>query len=76
MTTFDDDFIRFQGGPLDGAQAYCAKNGMEWPPPETLPANDGVVYRRESYSIITDEQREGMTHIMRGALYVPEETNA
>lgn len=77
MITFPDDFIRVEG------RAYsCAQLGLSWPPPSTLrlvlgPDKVGVAidqafgaaYRRVSVSSITDEQREGMTHVARGAEY-------
>lgn len=59
----------------------CEKVGLEWPPPEWLwfdgngareaTAEDdraGCMFQ-DRMSEITDEQREGMTHVVRGAEY-------
>lgn len=65
--TFDDDFIQieFQGGVR---RARCVENGIEWPPPEVLEFQ-GLTLKRKSISRLTDEDRAGMTHVCRGALY-------
>ena len=67
--TFDDDMLRlnFDGG---SKMISLAKLGLEWPPPETIDVL-GFTMHRISYSAITDEQREGMTHVFRGAEYEP-----
>jgi hypothetical protein len=67
--TFDDDFIRvcFQTGQRN----YVLKSlGLAWPPPELIDIA-GFQFKRSSMSSITDEQRAGMTHVCRGAEYVP-----
>jgi len=67
--TFDDDslFLETRAGRI---VVPCAKLGLSWPPPEQVVVNE-VPYRRVSLSAITDEQREGMTNVFRGALYEP-----
>ena len=66
--TFDDDFIRvhLQGG-LE-RNWVCKPLGLEWPPPQLL-IIEGYLYNRIRYSQITDELREGMTSVARGAEY-------
>jgi hypothetical protein len=67
--TFDDDFIRIPISVLDRNINVTLKTlGLEWPPPEEF-IWLGLVYKRERYSEITDEQRAGMTHVVRGAEY-------
>jgi hypothetical protein len=67
--TFDDDFVRIPIAAIDRHINVPLKElGLEWPPPEEI-SFSGLIYHRERYSIITDEQREGMTHIARGAEY-------
>jgi hypothetical protein len=70
--TFDDDFMRLNF-PDGSTKIYSLKqNDMEWPPPEKIMVDfDGgvVTLRRESYSVITDEERARMTHVCRGAEY-------
>jgi hypothetical protein len=68
--TFDDDSLFLQT-PLGRRIVTCRYLGMDWPPPERVVIGE-VCYLRESFSAITDEQRENMTHVMRGALYNPE----
>lgn len=78
--TFDDDYIqlRLLVGPL---RATCKSLGLDWPPPDVIEIADidGVYvgkspaptrFKRIRFSQITDEQREGMTHVCRGAEYV------
>jgi hypothetical protein len=69
--TFDDDFCRihFDTGPKD---LPCKKNGIEWPPPKVF-SFGGFLFERKSFSEITDQQRQGMTHVMRGAEYFLQE---
>lgn len=71
--TFDDDFVRIhlQGG-IERNWA-CKQLGLEWPPPQLL-IIAGHLYNRERYSKLTDEQREQLSGIIRGAEYrfVPE----
>ena len=78
--TFDDDFIRVEGGVYS-----VAALGLSWPPPEVLylfvspdrrgvsevPENhaDACEYQQVSRSQITDEDRAEMTHVARGADY-------
>ena len=72
--TFEDDFIQleFLGGTK---RIGCKANGIEWPPPEKLELA-GYTWDRQSMSAITDEQREGLTMLMRGAAYqlAPDQT--
>ncbi len=67
--TFNDDFcrIQFMNGTKD---ITCEKLGIPWPPPPTIYVNH-TPFARLKLSAITDEQREGMTNVIRGALYVP-----
>lgn len=67
--TFDDDFLRIPVQIIDRNINITLKTlGLEWPPPEEI-SYSGLIYKRERYSEITDEQREGMTHVARGAEY-------
>ena len=68
--TFDDDFVRlhFDGGTKN---IPCKSINMHWPPPEKINVM-GFVMVRSHYSEITDEERETMTHVCRGAEYYPE----
>jgi len=70
MTTFADDFIvlQFDHGVV---RQPCKAMGLEWPPPERVEVF-GIPFKRERYSSITDEQREGMTNVCRGAEYSPD----
>lgn len=69
MATFDDDFVRIH--------CLCGKDhdfklmdmGFEWPPPQEIYL--GAKYRQIGRSQITDEERNGMTHVCRGAEYEP-----
>ena len=65
--TFDDDMcqINFAGGMR---RIACKDLGVSWPPPEKLDF-DGFEFERIRFSQITDEQREGMPYIFRGAEY-------
>jgi hypothetical protein len=65
--TYDDDFVRlcFDHGVVNQP---CKALGLAWPPPEEFEAM-GFKFRRVRFSKITDEQRAGMTHVMRGAEY-------
>ena len=67
--TFDDDFLQleFDGGTK---RITCRSAGIEWPPPERINVM-GFEMVRESYSQITDEDRQQMTMITRGARFVP-----
>lgn len=68
--TFDDDmaWLMFDGGkkivPLKSL-------GLDWPPPEVIEVA-GFKMKRARLSTITDEQRQAMTHVCRGAEYFPE----
>lgn len=75
--TFDDDMVRFE--LISGTVTLTCQNvGLEWPPPERLTALLGTNGEmvdladpmvRVSMSVITDEQRATMTHVIRGAEY-------
>jgi hypothetical protein len=68
--TFDDDFCQIHF--LTGRHRNIACNNLHinWPPPEVLDYC-GFQYKRIRYSEITDEQRDGMEHVARGAEYRP-----
>lgn len=68
--TFEDDVLelRFDGGTK---HVFCKNLNISWPPPETITVW-GFRMRRESMSKITDRQRAEMTHVVRGAVYVPD----
>lgn len=73
--TFDDDFIRLRLPNGRGTlHKTCKALGIDWPPPEFIALAGGPistpVYRQVRRSEITDEQRQGMTHVCRGAEYV------
>lgn len=67
--TFDDDFcqINFDGGTK---RIRCNTLGLDWPPPEILDI-EGFEFTRVGMSGITDEQRQKMDHVCRGAEYSP-----
>lgn len=67
--TFADDFLQLET-PSGVRRVPLSQLGMDWPPPELVIINE-VRYERDSFSSITDEQREQMTHVCRGARYVP-----
>jgi hypothetical protein len=67
--TFDDDSL-FLETPAGRRIIRCKSIGLDWPPPERIHINE-VAYDMVSLSSITDEQRESMTHVLRGALYEP-----
>lgn len=66
--TYDDDFVRFILPTGQNHDVFCKSINVDWPPPETL-THRGLEYRRERFSAITDEQRDGMSHVCRGAEY-------
>lgn len=78
--TFDDDFARLNLS-VGTYNVPLTALGLEWPPPERLwldgkgarPAttedDPNEVMVRMSLSQLTDEQRERMTHVCRGAEY-------
>lgn len=63
--TRDDDMIR-----IAGLNIRLKQLDLDWPPPEELIFMD-ITYKRLSFSKITDEQIKDMTHVCRGADYVP-----
>lgn len=65
--TFDDDFVRIPM-TMGNVNITLTKLGLEWPPPEEVNFY-GLLYRQVRCSEITDEEREGMTHVARGAEY-------
>lgn len=71
--TFDDDFVQVEIPGQQLKRFGCASNGIDWPPPETMPYFNDVLLVRQSMSSITDTERADMTHVARGALYVPKE---
>jgi hypothetical protein len=66
--TYDDDFVRLPTLVAGDTNIPLVRLGLEWPPPEEVNFY-GLLYRRVSYSEITDEQRAEMTHVARGAQY-------
>jgi hypothetical protein len=70
MTTFDDDFVRLTDEAGNNLNVACKVLGLNWPPPVQIEV-DGATWERESYSDIADDQRAGMTHVVRGAQYRP-----
>jgi hypothetical protein len=72
--TFDDDFcqILLPGKPR---RYTCKSLGYDWPPPEEI-VWAGFNFVRIRYSQITDEQREEMTNVIRGAEYRPKDPDA
>ncbi len=71
MSTFGDDSIRFRQNDGEiGPLIPVVVLGLNWPPPYFLEI-DGVTMERYSMSAITDEQREELTHVFRGAEYRP-----
>ena len=67
--TFDDDIVSLNWSQgLVEKKFRCIDLGLEWPPPENI--RFGVsTFTRKRYSLITDEQRAKMTHVVRGAEY-------
>lgn len=67
---FEDDFIQVEDekGRILG-RFVCSENGLNWPPPQAVQWGK-VLYKRTNFSQITDEQRQTMTHVCRGAVYV------
>lgn len=70
MTTFMNDFIKIPDLDCGGESVMipCVVLDLQWPPPETLEIG-GHKFRRVRYSQLTDEQREEMPMIVRGAQY-------
>lgn len=71
--TFDDDhmlFIMLSGKPK---RVTLKSQNLTWPPPYLVTFME-FPFRRISMSIITDAERQGMTHVCRGAEYHAVET--
>ena len=66
--TFEDDFVRFVIIGKGSTDKTCRALGISWPPPETLECA-GVTFDLYRKSEITDEQRESLTCVVRGAEY-------
>lgn len=68
--TFDDDFVLLHtaSGPR---RPTCQSLGITWPPPETLEIL-GLIWVRARMSSLSDEDRQGMSHVCRGAEYFPQ----
>lgn len=66
--TFEDDYIQVisRKGPI---RIACSEIGLDWPPPEILEI-EGLRFRQVRRSSITDDQRQGLTHVCRGAEYL------
>lgn len=80
--TYDDDFLQLHTQFFGQPRIMLSNVGLSWPPPELLymDANQGLreptkddekrfIFERIRFSQITDEQREGMDHVVRGAEY-------
>lgn len=80
--TYDDDFIQLHMEFFGQPRIMLNNVGLSWPPPELLymDADQGLreaakddekkfIFERIRFSQITDEQREGMTNVARGAEY-------
>jgi len=69
--TFDDDFVK-----IGMVRTSLKALGLEWPPPPFMRIDNhgelpDLYVKRMRYSEITDEHRSKMTHVARGAEYVP-----
>lgn len=70
--TFDDDFLRLLVEDSVNT-VMCIAAGVDWPPPPEMIVDvngEHFLMKRSRMSAITDEQRQGMTHVCRGAEYV------
>lgn len=72
--TFDDDYIQIVLPNGEIVRQTCQKLGIAWPPPEFIqidgPLSMAPRFRRVRFSQISDEQRDGMDRVCRGAEYV------
>lgn len=68
--TFDDDFIQLQteSGPR---RIWLKTINAKWPPQPVIDLC-GFRFKRTRMSEITDEERAGMSHVCRGAEYIPD----
>jgi len=66
--TFDDDFMQFKMLSGKPKRLTLKSQNLEWPPPLVVNFM-GFPFRRTTCSDLTDAQREGMTHVCRGAEY-------
>ena len=48
----------------------CSTAKLSWPPPKTISV-EGFDMTRQRFSQITDLQRAEMSHVVRGAIYRP-----
>lgn len=69
--TFDDDFVK-----IGMVRATLKSLDLEWPPPPFIEVNNhgelpNLFLKRVRFSEITDDDRSQMTHVCRGAEYVP-----
>jgi hypothetical protein len=72
--TFDDDFVLLQTAYGGKRRCTCAALGLTWPPPLIIRVKDtgggmDVVFVRERFSQLTDEQRRATNRVCRGAVY-------
>jgi hypothetical protein len=67
MSEYDFCQIEFAGGTK---RLTCKQLGFDWPPPATMDFM-GFEFKRMGYSKISDEDIETMSHVARGAMYVP-----
>lgn len=74
MAVLSDDFLALELDTRERLGVWRLEQlGItEWPPPERIIALGGL-WKRVSYSQLTDEQSAGMSHVARGALYNPVE---
>ena len=79
--TFDDDTVRLHLS-VGTINVPLMKIGLTWPPPERIiytidegwreareDDESALIFKRTNYSPITDEERETLTHVFRGAEY-------
>lgn len=66
--TFDDDHMVFMMLTGKPKRVFLKAVNLTWPPPLLVTFME-FPFRRISMSEITDEQRQAMTHVCRGAEY-------
>ncbi len=61
--------VRLEGGPGEGTYTpTVGVGGWCWPPPEEIRIPEGR-YRLVSHSLIPDDVKAQVTHLLRGAVY-------
>jgi hypothetical protein len=66
--TFEDDYMEFRMLTGRPKRVTLKSVQLDWPPPPQVTFMD-FPFRRISYSKITDEQRQAMSHVARGSEY-------